>query len=319
MVWAVIAIMPLIFAPITRPLIADCYLQKGVDYGNAGSLKDAIIFLNRSVSYDPHNMRAHFLKGRIIHEANNYQAAISSYRKASKLFPYYAFIYNNIGFAYFQMGDYHNSEQAYLQAIAIDPRHKNAHYNLGIVYIKDEKSDLAKKEFENVVAIDPEFAAAYGRLTQIAPLDKKPYLELGRIYHYQGMLDQAIENFNQVVKIDPDDKRAYDWLGQCYLERGDLEEAKKIFLNCLETDPLTKDEPLFWVHLQLGKLYYTEGSLDEAITELEMAIEPPSEYYEAYKFLAQCYEEKGLLEKAMFARERYDKKTDSTFSSSRAN
>ena len=97
----------------------------------------------------------------------DYQSSIDSYNKALALTPntkpdVKAAIYNNMGEAYFKMGDIDQAIKAYDAAAEADPTGAAKFYfNEGAVLTNAGKYDLAIAAFDKCIAADPTKAEAY--------------------------------------------------------------------------------------------------------------------------------------------------------------
>lgn len=75
-------------------------------------------------------------QGRIAQEKNDWDSAISYYKKASYLDPYNPRIINDLGIAYEKKRAYQLAERSYKRAIELDKYFLPAYYNLGRLYEK---------------------------------------------------------------------------------------------------------------------------------------------------------------------------------------
>jgi tetratricopeptide (TPR) repeat protein len=69
-------------------------------------------------------------------------------------------VYNNIGFTYFNLGDYETAIENYQIALTIQPDYVRAMTNLGNAEAALGKTDAARAAFQRALDIDPQNEAA---------------------------------------------------------------------------------------------------------------------------------------------------------------
>jgi Tfp pilus assembly protein PilF/TolB-like protein len=109
---------------------------------------------------------------------------------------------------------------------------------------------------------------------------------LARIYRSFGELDKALEQFEIAMELDPNRKLVYNDLGYLFADRGDFTTALKYLDKYRELAP---DEPN--PYDSKGEILMNAGKLDEAIVQLETALDKwPNFHYSAMR-LAELYRE----------------------------
>jgi TolB-like protein/tetratricopeptide (TPR) repeat protein len=110
----------------------------------------------------------------------------------------------------------------------------------------------------------------------------------------------AVELFNRAIGLDPRFAQAY--AGRCEANLGSYEYTRdSAFFSSAEQSchrALTLNNSLWDVHVALGNLYKTNGQYDEAILELEAAIEQQPNAVAPYLALANTYVDLERLEDA---------------------
>ena len=77
-----------------------------------------------------------FNLGRTYHLAGNAEKAITFYKKAIEIYPYYADAYNNLGLLYSDIGRRREAAALFRKAMEIDPDHKFARDNLADISVE---------------------------------------------------------------------------------------------------------------------------------------------------------------------------------------
>lgn len=170
-------------------------------------------------------------------------------------------------------------EKALRGALVVDPQNVRIHKSLGQIYLQQRKLSDAQKTYEFIAAI--------------ASSDPEVHFYLGNIYEEQGKRPEAIEEFKVALKLNPEYPDALNSLGYLYAEESiNLEEAEQLIKKALEYEPNSGAyiDSLGWV-------YFKQGRYQEAIQELEKAVQflPDPLIYE---HLGDAYFEQGNLIKA---------------------
>ena len=63
--------------------------------------------------------------------------------------------YNNLGWAYYVIGQYEKAIEVYVKAKKVNPKHAVLSMNLGTVYFRINDTENAIKQFEDFVELDP--------------------------------------------------------------------------------------------------------------------------------------------------------------------
>lgn len=95
------------------------------------------------------------------------------------------------------------------------------------------------------------------------------YTFRGWAYSFQGRLDEAIAECQRAIATDPSFGNPYNDIG-CYLvQKGQTVEAVGWFEKAKLAE---RYEPRHFPHLNLGRLYFSQGQVTEAHAEFEEAL-----------------------------------------------
>ena len=75
---------------------------------------------------------------------------------------------NQIGFQYYEKGDYANAIGYYIKAIALSPEYPVPRNNLGVIYLKSNELELARECFSEAIALNPEYVKAICNLAIVS-------------------------------------------------------------------------------------------------------------------------------------------------------
>ena len=109
----------------------------------------------------------------------------------------------------------------------------------------------------------------------------------------RGWLDEAMSEFRKAIKLDPLSAHAHDNLATILAEKGHLLEALIEYVEALRADP---DSPS--AHHYLGSFLAGQGH-DLAVAEYRKAIELEYEFPDAHLNLALALADHGQLEEAV--------------------
>ena len=90
---------------------------------------------------------------------------------------------------------------------------------------------------------------------------------LGKCYLQQSQFTEAIQEFNKAISFNPDLSDIYLQLGIVYLKTNNAKEARESFQKAIELSP--KDGAMM---LGIAYFFISEGKVDEAFAEVELAI-----------------------------------------------
>lgn len=129
----------------------------------------------------------------------------------------------NLGWVYFQQGQYNQALAQYKKAMDLDPNYYPAHYNLGLAYMQVKKYDLAAESLKKAVSIEKKSGAAY--------------LNLGVSYNQLGKYDEAIKILQQAYKFNPGSVDVLYQIGVSYEKAGRKADALYQYKAALGFDP----------------------------------------------------------------------------------
>jgi tetratricopeptide (TPR) repeat protein len=152
---------------------------------------------------------------------------------------------------------------------------KAEHLSKGEAYLKDSKFQEAALEFRNALQIDEKLAAAHWGLA--------------RAYESLQRFPEMFEELKKAVELDPNNLEAKIKLGNIYVaaSKGNAEtiaEAERLAKDILQRDPKNIEG-----HILLSSIRFAQNQKDEALAELNRAIELDPSRSESYLSLARFY------------------------------
>jgi Tfp pilus assembly protein PilF len=193
------------------------------------------------------------------------------------------------------------------------------HYNLGLEYKKRGLTDKAIGHFETALSLVPNFERArmelalalaakgfpdkaveqFRSIIKQNPKSAEAYNNLGTVYGRAGITEKAIEYFHGAVRLNPDYADAHNNLGIAYGSQQNFIAAVEHFERAVEANTDFVD-----AHYNLGVTLLRMGRIDEALSELRVALALNPASPKIHMGIASAYEMKGLGEEARKHRER---------------
>jgi tetratricopeptide (TPR) repeat protein len=128
----------------------------GIGYINQNRNEKAIHEFQTAIALNLNYMEAYFNYGVALNGMGLYDEAITVYRKALKLAPYDADIYNDLGENYARKGDMNQAVVNFSAAVNLKPRSVHMRRNLGHALLRAGDRDGALREFRTVLEIRPD-------------------------------------------------------------------------------------------------------------------------------------------------------------------
>jgi tetratricopeptide (TPR) repeat protein len=126
--------------------------------------------------------------------------------------------YENMGYAYFLIGDYGSCAKCYEKLAELKPEQASKakadmYYNIGTAYLDKENYDRAIELFGKVIELNPDAMDAH--------------YNMGNASFYKNDIDGAIACYKKAIKLDSEFPDVYYNMGMAYAEKGDNHNASK--------------------------------------------------------------------------------------------
>jgi len=212
-----------------------------------------------------------------------------------------SFVYNNLGIVYQMRGEHSRAVEQFREAARLQPDYAPPRILMGASLLAMGKVAEATRQLELAVKLQPkeplarlQLAKAYARaenflgrteqlrtLRKLAPQEPEYAYQLGDAYlKLAGWCAQEME------RIDPRSARVHQMLGEEFrVQPGRIERAIRSFQRAARADPKLPE-----IHLALAEIYFEQGKVAGAQTEIEkeLAIVPESSAALAVKQRLPC-------------------------------
>ena len=115
------------------------FIQQAEAAEKKGNLREAVVFYDDLLSYDPHNLTGHLGRGRCLVEMGDYGAAMSDFTRAEDIAPQSPDPLVEMGNLFFARKEYNRAITYYTHAIDLDNGHAMAFSRRGISYYHRRK------------------------------------------------------------------------------------------------------------------------------------------------------------------------------------
>lgn len=129
------------------PIVVPAEIEQAERAYRRGEHDEARQLVDRYLEKDPKNARARFLRGLILIEQRQPDAAISAFSELAREQPELAEPHNNLAVLYAARGDYDKARDALQSALLANPKDPIALENLGDIHVR-----LAQRAYENALA-----------------------------------------------------------------------------------------------------------------------------------------------------------------------
>jgi Tfp pilus assembly protein PilF len=196
--------------------------------------------------------------------------------------------YRNVGEAYLAAGKTTLALRELLKAESLYPEDHLLQGDLGMAYMAKEHLDEAIVHFKRALEIQPDYApaknnlgAAYlakGEIDQAITIFQElnqdilyasphyPLFNLGRAYFMKKDYPAAEKYFKEALELRPEFVRARQWIGLTYMERGMMDQAIRELEKAVESAPKVGQ-----FHYDLAKAYALDGQVSQALRHYEDA------------------------------------------------
>jgi len=190
----------------------------------------------------------------------NHDAALALLWEAARLEPRDADIQNHLGEALERVGALDAAVTAFQTAVQEQPQFRKASNNLILALVKVGKGQAAVERAQALVAANPN--------------DADRYFTLGLAQSEQNITG-AIASFRRALELAPRHTLARYNLALVLNRSDHASEAIEELKRALAIDPQPR------IHYTIGVIYWHQGDLDPAVSELEAAISGQPEYADA--------------------------------------
>ncbi|MEZ4999505.1 MAG: tetratricopeptide repeat protein [Bacteroidales bacterium] len=228
--------------------------------GDSAEVNSSIREYRVSLTSRPDDWSSYYNLGNFYVNRGDYQAALSSYSIALRLFPGAVMPLVNSGYIYSLTGRDTEAEVAFQEALASSPDHPAALLNLALLYGEQGRVTEAEAYFRRLLTVSPENSvAAYNLGIIVSGNDPSEALKFSKMayewnpgeprylytYSYflyrEGEADEAIELLEELIEFSPVYPDAFFLLASIYRDRGDEKKVAQVMDMLLNEKIVTEE------------------------------------------------------------------------------
>jgi TolB-like protein/class 3 adenylate cyclase/Flp pilus assembly protein TadD len=174
-----------------QPNAVEAYLELGNAYSETNRTKEAQAMFAKAIAVDRGNWQVHRAYGHFYYDNERYDKAIEQYSLVAEFAPDSGVGFDNLGNAYWAIGDFENAAQAFKDSLSISPS-RWAYSSLGSMqyYLGDYTSSVENQLLS--IELAPEDHVAWGRLAEAYRL-------------IPGAEDKALPAFAKAIELVRED------------------------------------------------------------------------------------------------------------------
>ena len=264
-------------------------------YDRIGDYDGAFEYLEMALARDPSNAEAHFLKGHVLLEKQEYPQARSAFEEASALTARYderiAFLLQQRyrrhlkeGVLSFGAHQYADAVKALALAVGVDPGSGEAYRMLGHAYAQDGALEKAGAAYENGLLQDS--------------LDVEMLRSYGEVAFALRRYDRSVALLSAAMQIDPENIAVRRRLAHAFASGRSLEQAEQTLLELLAMGGDDEDR------MHLGFILFNQQKYSDAIPYLQQTTRVQSGNADVFRALAESLFEAGRYGEAVQANNR---------------
>jgi superkiller protein 3 len=186
-------------------------------------IQAAIDVIETAIDNNPGDPYLYERLGWFYYEDWNYESAIGALQQSISLDPDWSSAYSTLADIYYELGDYNQALGILEEGVAANPDRSDIWEELGWYYMDYERYDDSLAAFNSASNVDPEYAW--------------PYIGLATVHTILGNWDEANSALLNADTYSYDDPYILEAIGWGYVDLGDCSTAMAYFERTLEVDP----------------------------------------------------------------------------------
>jgi protein O-mannosyl-transferase len=224
-------------------------------------LQDEVTLWRETTASAPDNARAHASLALALADHGRPRDAIPHYQRALELDPKSVATEENLGNAYYQVGDYGQATSHFRRAVALDSRFASGYNNLGagLLALDDNRGSLAA--LTTALELDPNQLAAHRNIART----------LFALERY----GEAATHYELVERAHPESAEAHYDYGLALARAGEVDRGAEQMAAALRLSPSPGS------YLNYARFLAQAGRIDAAIAAAATAVRLRPDYVEA--------------------------------------
>ncbi len=296
----------------------ETYFKRANEYYNHNQYAKALTDINNALKYVPTTeidlkYQSLCLRASIYEVTKNYEKALNDLNNALQIEPNsYSVIYRKANAEYLLM-KYDEAKADYQRMLRLNNRSIEALIGLSRIAVNEKNLGLANEYADNAVALAPTEATVYLRRASVRKLmgnntgavdDLILALSTGKetTKALQELVDMGNTDYNAVMTGLSNAIRQAPKVGMYYYIRGTIAKAHYNYVAAMADFKKIINENLYnyhGIHRELAECQYCLGKYDEAIYDINYAINATSENSEYYVIKAKILRALGQAKEGL--------------------
>jgi len=235
------------------------YTNLGAAYCRRGEYLKGEGYLQRALELEPGNFTALANLAESYTQTKVFDKAVAIDERVLQMAPWSPLAYNNLGVIYYMKGDLSKAQWYFDKALLrSNYSYQEAYFNLAKVYLRKGDIEGAKKIYLMVISQSPRENMAKYALIQI-------YLAFKQIPQMEAMA-------KDILASQDNDPQELVNIGSVFVAKGYLDLALDFF-----TKAVSIDYTYSGAYIEMGKLFYDQHKLDDAIHIWQMGLKYTSD------------------------------------------
>lgn len=253
------------------PRSACAYYQRGLIRNGNGEYDQAIEDFGRAIALDDRFAVAVLDRGRNYYFKGNYTAALEDALRARQMNPQMIYAYHVAGSCCDQLGRFDEAMAIYNELIRLQPNEAEAYNSRGYTLFHARRYEEALRDLNHSITLQPNNNNLSSR---------------GELYHAQKRYDEAIADLTQSIALNRNAQHPWGSenellghavLADCYWQKRDFSKAASEYNQVVSLNGATLEH-----RERLGIAQYKSGAMDDALSNLNTAIEAGSKNAEVF-------------------------------------
>ena len=220
-------------------------------------------YLDKLLAAYPNDERAQLVTGTFYFGQQRLEEAIAHYKKATQIAPSFSPVYNILGYAYRQQGDYASAEQAFKKYIELIPDDPNPYDSYAELLMKMGRFDDSIAQYRKALSVDKNFnPSRFGLAADLM---------------YKNQPDQALDELRDMAdkaRNDGELRTAYFGMAVVNSDRGEFNQALQAIDKEYAIAEEKNDVASMAADLQAkGNILVAASRYDEAAKQFERSLQ----------------------------------------------
>lgn len=258
-----------------RKTFSQAYNAMGASYMELKQSKPALKAFTRAITLDPYNARAFCNRGESYRVLKDFQKAEIDLNRALELSPGLAQLHFTKAHLEYQLERFKSALEGFSQAIALDSEYFAAYQNRGTILQSFGRYAEAESDFLTMIRLQPESAVGYATMC--------------KLYSIQRQFQRALTQINKALELDDSIHGYYYSRAFVYRHLQNPRAALADLSQALKRKPDYAE-----AYLLKSELHYVLKDLKSSMASLNQAIHYLSQQ-QRKTYLAQAYSNRGGL------------------------